>query len=52
MALDGLLRVRSSVVSGILNGIDDTVWNPATDPHLAATFTARGWVGAARTRRL
>ena len=40
MALDGLLRVRSDVVSGILNGIDDRVWNPATDPHLAATFTA------------
>ena len=41
MALDGLLRVRSAVVSGILNGIDDTVWNPASDPHLAATYTAQ-----------
>ncbi len=40
MALDGLLRLRSAVVSGILNGIDDAVWNPASDPHLAATFTA------------
>ena len=53
MALDGLLRVRSSVVSGILNGIDDTVWNPASDPHLAATYT-RAAAGSAqrRTRRL
>ena len=41
MGLDGLLRARSSVVSGILNGIDDDVWNPATDPHLAACFTRR-----------
>ena len=34
--LDGLLRHRSAVVSGILNGIDSAIWNPATDacvPH-------------------
>ncbi len=36
MALDGLLRVRAADVDGIVNGIDDTVWNPATDPNLAA----------------
>lgn len=40
MGLDGLLRVRGSAVSGIVNGIDEVVWNPATDPHLAAAFTA------------
>ncbi len=38
MGLDGLLRARSGIVSGILNGIDDTVWDPATDPHLAKPF--------------
>jgi len=38
MALDGLLRARSGVVSGIRNGIDDTIWNPADDPHLAQTY--------------
>ncbi|WP_230530913.1 glycogen synthase GlgA [Microvirga roseola] len=38
MGLDGLFRARSGIVSGILNGIDDAVWNPATDPHLAAPF--------------
>ena len=40
MALDGLLRTRSAVVSGIVNGIDDEVWNPATDPILAANYSA------------
>lgn len=41
MGLDGLLRQRGSAVSGILNGIDTTVWDPATDPHLSATFDAK-----------
>jgi starch synthase len=40
MGLDGLLRGRGAAVSGILNGIDDESWNPATDPHLAARFGA------------
>ena len=41
MGLDGLLRQRADVLSGILNGIDDEVWNPATDAHLAARFDVR-----------
>ena len=40
MGLDGLLRARAGVLSGILNGIDVTVWNPADDPHLAANYSA------------
>ena len=40
MALDGLLRTRAAVVQGIVNGIDDAVWNPATDPALAQTYSA------------
>jgi starch synthase len=38
---DGLLRARSSVLSGILNGIDTEVWNPATDPLIPSHFTSR-----------
>ncbi len=41
MGMDGLLRARSDVLTGILNGVDEAVWNPATDPHLAARFDAR-----------
>jgi starch synthase len=40
MGLDGLLRTRAAVVSGILNGIDEDVWDPAHDAMLAAPFDA------------
>jgi len=39
MALDGLLRSRASVLSGIVNGIDDAVWNPAADNLIIADFS-------------
>ena len=38
--LDGLLRHRASALSGILNGIDTEVWDPASDPHLAERYDA------------
>ena len=40
MALDGLLRTRAADVLGIVNGIDDTVWNPATDASLPQNYSA------------
>src|SRR5262249_29677535 len=36
--LDGLLRARSSVLTGIRNGIDVDVWNPETDTRIASRF--------------
>ena len=39
MGFDGLLRHRAGDLSGILNGIDTTVWNPAADKLIAAPFT-------------
>jgi starch synthase len=35
---DGLLRERRAALSGVLNGIDDAVWDPAADPHLAERY--------------
>jgi len=36
--LDGVIRARAAVVSGILNGIDTAVWDPATNAHLACGY--------------
>ena len=35
-----LVARRAAVVEGIVNGIDDTVWNPATDAALAQNYSA------------
>ena len=40
--LDGVLRARADVLTGILNGIDTALWNPATDPLIAARYDADG----------
>ncbi|MGR3466081.1 glycogen synthase GlgA [Limimaricola sp.] len=38
MGLDGVMRARRRDLSGILNGIDESIWNPATDPAIAETY--------------
>jgi starch synthase len=41
MGLDGLLRARRGAVSGIVNGIDADVWNPAADRSIASTYDSK-----------
>jgi starch synthase len=38
--LDWLLRMRRERLLGITNGVDYEVWDPTTDPHIAANYTA------------
>jgi len=38
--LDGVLRSRSRVLTGILNGADYSEWNPETDRHIAAHYSS------------
>ena len=39
MGFGGLLRNRSDRLRGILNGVDQTVWNPANDPAITMPFS-------------
>ena len=36
--LEGLLTSRSNVLTGIVNGIDTTAWNPAADPYIPRPY--------------
>ena len=45
--LDGLLRRRSDVLHGILNGVDYSVWSPAQDTAIAARYDADDAAGKA-----
>jgi starch synthase len=43
--LDGLLRERAACLTGIMNGADYRVWDPESDVHLPAIYTARQITG-------
>ena len=36
--MQGILQKRSDCLHGILNGVDETIWNPKTDPLIAANY--------------
>lgn len=50
MGLDGLLRSKTARFIGILNGLDTTVWDPASDDDLAAPYSAAKRAGKALCR--
>jgi starch synthase len=49
--LEGVLRGRGGTVSGILNGIDTDLWNPATDRALPHRYDAARLTGKLACRR-
>lgn len=48
--LDGVIRARGRDVSGILNGVDGAVWNPASDALIGARYSATALDGKARCK--
>ncbi len=48
--LDDALRAKGDRFVGILNGLDTVVWDPATDPDLAARYSADDLTGKAACR--
>lgn len=49
--LEGVLRHRRERLTGILNGIDTRLWNPAADPLIEHAFDAADLTGKCRERR-
>ena len=52
--MEWLLGSRQYALNGVLNGIDYTEWNPATDAHLPAKYSAQdlpALMGKARCKR-
>lgn len=49
--LDGLLRERAHLLSGILNGVDYQIWNPAHDALLPATYDEKALSGKAAVKQ-
>ncbi len=43
--LEGILRSRKADLFGIVNGIDYQEWNPESDPHIPAHYSARDLSG-------
>jgi starch synthase len=50
MGLDRLLRTRGDRFIGVLNGLDNEIWDPGTDRDLAAPFSRGDLAGKAACR--
>ncbi len=49
--LDGILRKRSDVIYGIINGIDEEKYDPSTDPFLYANYSLDDLEGKKESKR-
>jgi starch synthase len=49
--LDWLLRARRDRLAGIANGVDYALWNPETDPYIAAHFSVSDLSGKRECKR-
>jgi starch synthase len=49
--LDGLLRVRSDVIRGVLNGCDLETWNPSKDKLIPANYDYKNLANKAKCKK-
>lgn len=49
--LDGLLRSRSNVLTGIVNGVDYQEWSPENDFYIAAPYTSANLAGKQKCKQ-
>src|SRR5688572_23217999 len=48
--LDGVVQARAGDIVGLLNGVDNSVWNPAVDPIIPARYSVVNMSGKALCR--
>lgn len=51
MGLEGIIKKRQDVLFGILNGIDDEIWNPKTDNLIPENYDAKSLSARVKNRR-
>jgi len=49
--LEGLLKAKEPIISGILNGADYGIWDPRSDTDLVAQYSARSMGGKLASKR-
>ena len=49
--LDGFLKARADRLTGIVNGVDYSEWNPETDAHIARNYSSSDLAGKAVCKR-
>ncbi len=49
--LEDVLKTREKDLFGVVNGIDTSVWNPGTDPHLPARYAREDLAGKQACKR-
>lgn len=49
--LDATFRKRKEAITGILNGIDTTLWDPEKDPHVAAHYAVESMISGKEKNR-
>ncbi|MDR2094152.1 MAG: glycogen synthase [Treponema sp.] len=50
--LDGVLRYRQADYTGILNGVDTDIWNPAYDKFLPAPYSVENLAGKLKAKEV